>query len=84
MVGEVGVQAILARSVKYVNDLDGLAEELWGRLRQEDSAVVTEIGVALIASVFDLVSTFIGDELTLRLFGGVWPDAISALDAEKT
>jgi hypothetical protein len=97
LVGKMGFHALFARCVRKASgdhpclrDFDssaprGLLESLKTCLAGQPPAVITDIGTLILALVFDLVSTLIGDDLTLRLVRDIWPDALRrALDSEKS
>ncbi|MGZ5970972.1 MAG: hypothetical protein ACXWP4_25050 [Polyangiales bacterium] len=95
VVGEMGFRAMLTRCLRRTKkaypslpvlgsgDRSTFYEPLWICLRQQEPALIAEICVALLAGFFDLLSTLIGDELTLRIFRDAWPDAFSSSPAEK-
>jgi hypothetical protein len=97
VVGDAGFVGMFARTLRKIRSahpcLAGLTsteadpiEGLWRCLEGQDPATVRTVAVALLDGFLTLLSTFIGDELTLRLFLSTWPGAVaSALaPAEKT
>jgi hypothetical protein len=97
VVGDAGFNAMFARALRKMKPAHpclavtmppeaDTADALWRCLAGQDPATVRTVAVALLDGFLTLLSTFIGDELTLRLFLSTWPDAVaSALaPAEKT
>jgi hypothetical protein len=97
VVGEAGFNAMFARTLRKMKPAHlclatltatqaDVTEGLWSCLGGQGTATVRTVAVALLDGFLTLLSTFIGDELTLRLFLSTWPDAVaSALaTAEKT
>jgi hypothetical protein len=97
VVGDAGFSAMFARTLRKTKpahpclasltsvQADSL-EGLWRCLAGQPPGTVRTVAVALLDGFLTLLSTFIGAELTLRLFLSTWPDAVaSALaTAEKT
>jgi hypothetical protein len=88
LVTPAGSQALLARALRLARAdfpflegvrlgsspetcLEGLREAAGG----VEPAQAREGAVGVLASLWGLLATFIGDELTLRLVRDVWPDA---------
>lgn len=57
-------------------------EELWACLWLQPPTVVEEIGVAMLGSSIELLSTLIGPYLTFRIVRDTWPEAISEAPSE--
>lgn len=84
LMGKAGFRAILSRALVVARaevpwmaalevDADG-ALEGWGKLEpQVDAKELREGGVLLVAQLLGLLVAFIGENLTLRLVGDVWP-----------
>jgi hypothetical protein len=85
LVGLVGFQALLARALALAKSevrwletvritadtsLEGLSESA----RQQSAEAVAAGSAALLAQLIGLLVSFIGEALTLRLVGEVWPD----------
>lgn len=87
VVGKQGFEATFARCVSksrsshpgleqvWKGDPARLAARLWPFLETLSRDAIRAVGVELIARFFDLMSTFIGAELTLKLLHRAWPDA---------
>lgn len=82
LVGDVGVQLLCVRSAKLTRgDLAWMDEvpilegcvKLRTALQSPDAPVSTETAAVLYATFFALLTTFIGDQLTIRLVGRTWP-----------
>ena len=81
LVGVQGYQVLMARSLTLAKVK---APVLGAVTVQPDGSLVgfseitaqdaSEAGVVLTAQLFQLLTTFIGKDLTLRIFIGVWPD----------
>ncbi len=87
LIGDAGVDAILARSlhlaqrdipglapVRAFDQRDGLCALLQRSLEQHEPAVATEAAVAMLATIGELLASFIGESLTTRLLCEAWPD----------
>jgi hypothetical protein len=92
LLGPAGVQTLLARSVKLtqrgfpfldVAALEG-ATELRQRLQAQDSAIATESAVTLFGTFFTLLTTFIGERLTIQALRGAWPTIEEMAPREPT
>jgi hypothetical protein len=89
VVGEMGFQAMFTRSVRKataafpalrhldVSDRVSVLNELLPLLLREDASVTRAVGVAVVASLLELLSTLIGDDLAFRLFRDTFPEALS-------
>jgi hypothetical protein len=97
VLGDAGFNAMFARTLRKMKPAHPCLaamtstqaealEGLWSCLAAQPPATVRTVAIALLDGFMTLLSTFIGDELTLRLFLSTWPDAVaSALaTAEKT
>jgi len=94
IIGDTGIDAMFARSVRKgrglhpclegvdVSDVGAALDRLWATLREQDPAAIKEIGVAVLAQFVELLSTLIGDQLTLQLFENASPNA-SALPSDE-
>lgn len=80
LLGAAGVEALLARSARLTRDefpflavapLDGA--KLRACLLGQPPAVAEESAVALFATFFSLITTFIGDRLTTQVLRSAWP-----------
>jgi hypothetical protein len=56
---------------------DALSGALLATLKGEEPAVVRSIAVAIHGGFLDLLSTFIGSDLALRLFLSTWPEPVA-------
>lgn len=54
---------------------DGSLEGFDGIVRSEEAGAATQAGTILVAHLLELLVTFIGAPLTLRLVRDIWPDA---------
>jgi hypothetical protein len=84
LMGKAGFRAVLSRALTVVRtevpwlaalqvNADG-ALEGWDKPEaQVASKKLAESGVLLVAELLGLLTAFIGDNLTLRLLGDVWP-----------
>ena len=83
LLGRAGVQALLARSAKLAQtELASLANvagaterstELRARLQSLEPAVAIETAAVLFGTFLELVTTFIGERLTVRVLRSAWP-----------
>lgn len=82
LVGSGGVQLLFMRSAKLVQgEFAGLAEvsglegstKLRERLQTRTPALATESVAALFAVFFTLVTTFVGERLTIQVLRSAWP-----------
>jgi hypothetical protein len=81
LLGAAGVQALLVRSAKLAHSdfsfLEaGLLEgptKLREVLQAQDTAIATESAAALFGIFFELLTTFIGERLTIQVLRSAWP-----------
>jgi hypothetical protein len=81
ILGAAGVQALFVRSAQLSHRefsfLDTTIVEgattLREALRAQDPAAAMESAVALFGTFFALMTTFIGDRLTIQVLHGAWP-----------
>ena len=81
LVGHAGVQALFIRSAKLTRrdfpfleaaGFDDFAK-LRERLQTQDPAVANEAAATLFATLFALITTFIGERLTTQALSRAWP-----------
>jgi hypothetical protein len=97
LIGQVGVDALTGRTLylaqrKYPWLVHAREPEQWkGPLAQiifclerQDPAVATEAAGAVLATLTELLVTFIGEPLTARLLRKAWPDAFSNASTKET
>ena len=93
LIGELGLKALSARALhltkhdyplETVSGEGELSEGLGEWLEQLDAARVPDAAPAMLATLGGLLTTFIGDGLTLRLLRKAWPDGFSDSAAEET
>jgi hypothetical protein len=97
LIGDAGVAAICARSLHLARrNVRGLAPVrptapgeapfalLQLSLEKQEPAVATEAAVALLATVSELLASFIGEGLTTRLLREAWPDDFAGDTTEET
>ena len=97
LIGDAGVAAICARSLHLTQrNVPGLApvrESAPGEapfallqlsLEQQEPAAAAEAAVALLATVSELLASFIGESLTTRLLSETWPDDFAGDITEET
>ena len=92
LVGEVGVELLFVRSAKLANgelaaalddvDLFESAASLDERLRARDPALATESVAALFGAFFTLLTTLIGEQLTVQILRSAWPTIDLTASAE--
>jgi len=92
LIGPAGVDALTSRALHVArseypvvetadaDDADTPAEAIgpvisW--LKQQEEAVLSDAAATVLAVLGDLLMTFIGEPLTMRLFRKAWPDAFS-------
>jgi hypothetical protein len=86
LVGVAGFQALLARALALAKpeavwlravcvQADATLEGFSETAQQQPADAVAEGSAALLAQFLGLLVTFIGEALTLRLVGDVWPEA---------
>lgn len=83
LLGRAGVQALFARSAKMSHGgLASLAElaaalegstKLSAWLQSLDPAVATETAAVLFGAFLELITTFIGERLTVQVLRSAWP-----------
>jgi hypothetical protein len=97
LIGDAGVAAICDRSLHLAQrNVSGLAPfratapgdapfaVLQRSLEQQEPAVATEAAVAVLATVGELLASFIGEGLTTRLLREAWPDDFAGDTTEET
>jgi hypothetical protein len=93
LLGAAGAQALFARSAKLaLAELPGLAEittsegsaKLQHCLRALDPAGVTDAATGLFARFFELITTFIGERLTIQALRSAWPTIEDMSSRETT
>lgn len=93
LVGAAGVQALLHRSAKLARrefpflEVGGVTDsaQLRACLQAQAQAVATEAAAALFGTFFTLITTFIGERLTIQVLRRAWPTmAEAALTETKT
>jgi hypothetical protein len=82
LLGPAGVQALFVRSAKLaqtefvslveVTGPEGM-KKLGARLQQLDPADATEVAATLFGTFLDLMTTFIGERLTVLVLRSAWP-----------
>jgi len=97
LVGAEGVGAVCARSVHLVQrkfpwvgsvrTSDRLANQKFTAVQQsmeqQEPAVAREAAVAVLATVAELLASFIGEGLTIRLLREAWPDEFAGGTVEE-
>jgi hypothetical protein len=93
LIGRIGVQALFARSAKLANtersslaDVAAAAEDsakLAAHLQSLEPAVAIETAAVLFGTFLDLITTFIGDRLTIAVLHNAWP-AIKEMPPRET
>ena len=97
LIGDAGVAAVCARSLHLTErNIPGLAPGrpsaqgdapfalLQRSLEQQEPAAATEAAVVLLATVGELLASFIGEGLTSRLLRETWPDDFAGDTTEET
>jgi len=98
LVGDAGVAAIYSRSLHLVHRQfpwlgrtqpteqdDGRVTRVELSLRQQEAAVAAEAAVAVLATIGEVLASFIGDPLTTRLLREAWPhDFVDDVTQETT
>src|SRR5713226_8847354 len=97
LIGEVGLNAVCARSVHLMQrefswlapaDSAGPRDAPFAHVRLslegQDPAVATDAAIAVLATLGELVASFIGDSLTTRLLREAWPDGFSDDTTQET
>jgi len=89
LIGQVGVDALTARAMhlakrdypwlgaRDAERLEAPFIQVVSSLEQQDSALATEAAAAVLATLAELLVTFIGEPLTARLLRQAWPEAFS-------
>ncbi len=92
LVGPAGVRALFVRSAKLARaEVDGLADpaaldssaKLRETLESQDPAAATEAAAALFGAFLGLLTTFIGERLTIQALRNAWPTIEAAAPTEK-
>jgi hypothetical protein len=80
LLGAAGVQALLARSAKltqgefsFLTVAGPGSTKLCGCLRAQDPSVARESAAVLFGTFFTLITTFIGERLTVQALRRAWP-----------
>jgi len=84
LMGKVGVNALVSRALALANaevpslravrvNAEGALERLTELEAQFDHSAVAEGRLVLLARILDLLVVFIGEHLTERIVGDVWP-----------
>ena len=82
LLGSAGVEALFVRSAKLVQAQYGFLAEvatpggmrtLGAALQALDPAAATEVAAALFGTFLELMSTFIGERLTVLILRSAWP-----------
>ena len=97
LIGDAGVAALCARSLHLLQrNVRGLAPVrasvqgdapfalLQRSLEQQEPAAATEAAVAMLATVGELLASFIGESLTTSLLREAWPDDFAGDTTEET
>jgi len=97
LIGDAGVAAIYTRSlhliqrqfpglapVRATDEHDGLFACAQHFLEHQDSDVATEAAVAVLTTVGELLTSFIGEGLATRLLREAWPDDFAGDTTEET
>jgi hypothetical protein len=82
LVGDAGVQLLFVRSAKLARgefarltevSIPEASTKLRETLQAQDPALATESAVALFGTFFALITTFIGERLTIQVLRTAWP-----------
>jgi hypothetical protein len=96
LIGDTGVAAILARSLHLVHrntpglaprgpsERDGPLGMLQQLLEHQEPTVAADAAVTMLATVGELLVSFIGESLTTRLLREAWPDDFAGDTTEET
>jgi hypothetical protein len=96
LIGAVGVEALTARASylalgKYPawsqtekREVAGPFGKVGSWLERQDSVLATEAAATMLSTLGDLLVTFIGEPLTMRLLRKAWPDGFSDVRSEET
>jgi len=95
LIGELGVAAICRRSLHLAQqkfhglapviasqDEDGPIVRAQHLIEQQDSAVATDLAIAMLTSAVELLVSFIGEGLTTSLLRKAWPDDFAGSTTE--
>ena len=85
LVGTVGSQALLRRSLKLSEAAFPCYTEVWGAehalmdalgacLQKQEADVTKDATAALLTTYLELLASFIGERLTLQLLQNTWPE----------
>jgi hypothetical protein len=92
VLGDEGYRAMFARCMRKAKagnpclqgvllaDSPRFLVPLYTRLRQENALTIQNTGAALMTHFIELLVTLIGNDLTLKLFHRVWPDAVDSVE----
>lgn len=94
VVGTFGSQALLGRSLTLTTTAfpcygevrgaeHALLDAVGACLRKQEPDVAMEATVALLTAYMDLLATFIGEPLTMRLLQEAWPDLLTFPPQER-
>jgi hypothetical protein len=90
LLGRAGVRALFARSAKAAQtelaslaDAVGDSATLSARLQSFEPSVASESAVALFGTLLELITTFIGERLTVQVLRRAWP-AIEEMAPRET
>ena len=97
LIGTAGVEALTGRALHLAQreypwlvkppepgQTEGPFVQVVAGLEQQDPAAATEAAVEVFATLTGLLSTFIGESLTVGLLRKAWPDAFSDASARET
>ena len=97
LIGAAGINAVCARSVhltqrefswlapaRSAEARDAPFTHVRVSLERQDPAVATDGAIAVLATVGELLASFIGDSLTTRLLREAWPDGFSHDPTQET
>jgi hypothetical protein len=97
LIGQVGVHALTGRTLHLAqrrypwlihtrepDQWQGPFAQIVFCLERQDPAVATEAAGAVLATLAELLGTFIGGPLTARLLRQAWPEAFSDASIEET
>ena len=97
LIGHVGVDALTGRALylaqrhypwlmhsREPGQWKGPFDQSVFCLQRQDPAVATDAAGAVLATLTELLVSFIGEPLTVRLLQKAWPDAFSDVSIEET
>jgi len=97
LIGQVGVDALTGRALylaqrqypwlvhpREPDHWKGPFDQIVFCLQRQDPAVATDAAGAVLAILTELLVSFIGEPLTVRLLQKAWPDAFSDVSIEET